>query len=35
MGDTLFGGLQKLTGGKATPTEFTHDVQADWSKAHS
>jgi raffinose/stachyose/melibiose transport system substrate-binding protein len=34
MGDTMFGGLQKLTGGKASPTEFTKDVQADWTKAH-
>jgi raffinose/stachyose/melibiose transport system substrate-binding protein len=35
MGDTLFGGLQKLTGGKSSPTDFTKEVQADWSKAHS
>ncbi|HEY3523380.1 MAG TPA: hypothetical protein VGK63_06725, partial [Candidatus Limnocylindrales bacterium] len=35
MGDTLFGDLQKLTAGKMSPTEFTADVQKDWSKAHS
>ncbi len=35
MGDTLFGDLQKLTGGKMSPTDFTADVQKDWSKAHS
>jgi raffinose/stachyose/melibiose transport system substrate-binding protein len=35
MGDTLFGGLQKLTGGKVTPAQFTTEVQADWAKAHS
>jgi raffinose/stachyose/melibiose transport system substrate-binding protein len=34
MGDTLFGGLQKLTGGKLTPADFTAEVQKDWSKAH-
>jgi raffinose/stachyose/melibiose transport system substrate-binding protein len=35
MGDTLFGGLQKLTGGKEQPADFTSEVQKDWSKAHS
>ncbi|MDQ6794526.1 MAG: extracellular solute-binding protein [Chloroflexota bacterium] len=34
MGDTLFGGLQKLTASKLTPAEFTAEVQKDWSKAH-
>ena len=34
MGDTLFADLQKLTANKMTPTEFTADVQKDWSKAH-
>ena len=34
MGDTMFAALQKLTANKLTPTEFTADVQKDWSKAH-
>ena len=34
MGDTLFGGLQKLTASKLTPAQFTAEVQKDWSKAH-
>jgi raffinose/stachyose/melibiose transport system substrate-binding protein len=34
MGDTLFGGLQKLMAGQQTPAQFTADVQKDWSKNH-
>ena len=34
MGDTMFGGLQKLSGGKESATAFTSEVQKDWSKAH-
>jgi len=34
MGDTLFGGLQKLTAAKVTPAQFTQEVQGDWTKAH-
>ena len=35
MGDTLFGGLQKLSAGQMTPAQFTAAVQADWEKSHS
>jgi raffinose/stachyose/melibiose transport system substrate-binding protein len=34
MGDTLFGGLQELTGNKTSPSDFTKKVQADWHKSH-
>jgi len=34
MGDTLFGGLQRLTAGGLTPAAFTAAVQKDWSKDH-
>jgi len=35
MGDTLFGGLQKLSVGQETPGQFASAVQADWEKTHS
>ena len=35
MGDTLFGGLQKLSENRETPAEFTAAVQQDWEKTHS